>query len=172
MPELLDLLKSYEDRTRYRARTHCASVPDAEVLSALDKWTGGLSKSDPEYWRQMLEALWLHQSKDDVDVPFLKQLLTCPEPRARAAATRVLCYWRDRITDTLDLLRKQVNDEHPRVRLEAIRALSFFDRDQAAKAQEIALESLLYPQDDYLEYTLNETNKTLDARIKDLSKGR
>ena len=142
------------------------------MLSALDKWVGGLTKSDPEYWRQMLEALWLHQSLDDVDAPFLKQLLTCPEPRARAAATRVLCYWRDRISDALELLRKQVNDEHPRVRLEAIRALSFFDHDQVAKAQEIALESLLHPQDDYLEYTLNETNKTLDRRIKDQSKGR
>jgi glucose/arabinose dehydrogenase len=172
VPELLDLLKSYEDRARYRARRELRERPEQEVLSALDKWVGGLDKSDPEYWRQMLEALWLHQSLDDVDAPFLKQLLTCPEPRARAAATRVLCYWRDRVSDPLELLRKQVNDEHPRVRLEAIRALSFFDRDQVAKSQEIALESLLYPQDDYLEYTLNETNKTLDRRMKDQKKDR
>ncbi len=168
--ELLDLLKSYEDRTRYRARRELRERPEQEVLSALDKWTTTLQKSDPEYWRQMLEALWLHQSLDDVDAGFLKQLLTCPDPRARAAATRVLCYWRDRISETLELLRKQVNDEHPRVRLEAVRALSFFDRDQAAKAQEIALESLVHPQDDYLEYTLNETNKTLDRRLKDQTK--
>jgi glucose/arabinose dehydrogenase len=172
VPELLDLLKSYEDRARYRARRELRERPEQEVLSAVDKWVGGLNKSDPEYWRQMLEALWLHQSLDDVDAPFLKQLLTCPEPRARAAATRVLCYWRDRISDALELLRAQVNDEHPRVRLEAIRALSFFDHDQVTKAQEIALESLLHPQDDYLEYTLNETNKTLDKRLKDQSKGR
>ena len=26
-----------------------------------------------------------------------KTMLTCPEPKARAAATRVLCYWRDRV---------------------------------------------------------------------------
>jgi glucose/arabinose dehydrogenase/lysophospholipase L1-like esterase len=169
--ELLDLLKSYEDRTRYRARRELRERPPQEVLSALDKWTGSLTKSDPEYWRQMLEALWLRQSLDEVDGPFLKQLLTCPEPRARAAATRVLCYWRDRIGEALELLRPRINDEHPRVRLEAIRALSFFDNDQAAKAQEIALESLLHPQDDYLEYTLNETNKTLDRRIKDQGKG-
>ena len=83
------------------------------MLTALDKWVAGLNKSDPEYWRQMLEALWLHQSLDDVDASFLKHLLTCPEPRARAAATRVLCYWRDRIGDPLELLRKQVNDEQP-----------------------------------------------------------
>ena len=57
------------------------------------------------------------------------------EPKARAAATRVLCYWRDRVDEPLELLRKQVNDEHPRVRLEAVRALSFFDGALAAKAQ-------------------------------------
>ncbi|MGP0066625.1 MAG: HEAT repeat domain-containing protein, partial [Isosphaeraceae bacterium] len=94
------------------------------------------------------------------------------EPKARAAATRVLCYWRDRVENPLELLQKQVNDEHPRVRLEAVRALSFFDGDQAAKAQEIVLESLVLPQDYYLEYTLNETTKTLDQRIKTQSKSK
>ncbi len=82
----------------------------------------------------------------------------------------MLCYWRDRVSDPLEMLRKQVNDENPRVRLEAIRALSFFDGDAAPKAQEIALESLIHPQDDYLEYVLNETTKTLDQRIKNRSK--
>jgi hypothetical protein len=74
------------------------------------------------------------------------------------------------VSDPLEMLRKQVNDENPRVRLEAIRALSFFDGDAAPKAQEIALESLIHPQDDYLEYILNETTKTLDQRIKNRSK--
>jgi glucose/arabinose dehydrogenase/lysophospholipase L1-like esterase len=167
VPALLDLLKSYEDRVRYRARRELRERPEQEVLSALDKWVAGLDKKDPEMWRQMLEALWLHQSLDAVDAPLLAQVLRCPEPRARAAATRVLCYWRDRVGDPLELLRKQVNDEHPRVRLEAIRALSFFDGAAAARAQEIALESLVHPQDDYLEYTLNETTRTLDQRVKE-----
>jgi glucose/arabinose dehydrogenase len=172
VPALLELLKSYEDRTRYRARRELREHPDPEVLSALSKWAAGLETSDADYWRLMLEALWIHQSLDDIDVPLLKRMLTCPEPKARAAATRVLCYWRDRVEDPLELLQKQVNDEHPRVRLEAVRALSFFDGDKAAKAQEIALESLVLPQDDYLEYTLNETTKTLDQRIKNQSKNK
>jgi hypothetical protein len=167
---LLDLLKSYEDRTRYRVRRELRERPDHEVLSALGQWVAGLNPGDADYWRYMLEALWLHQSLDDVDISFLKRMLTCPEPRARAAATRVLCYWRDRVDNPLELLRQQVNDQHPRVRLEAIRALSFFDAKDAAKAQEIAVESLVLPQDDYLEYTLNETTKTLDQRIKKSSK--
>lgn len=164
--ELLDLLKSYEDRTRYRARRELREHEEAEVLPALAKWVGGLSPSDPDYWRLRLESLWLKQSLDVVDEALLKEMLTCPEPKARAAATRVLCYWRDRVKEPLELLRAGVNDKHPRVRLEAIRALSFFEGSDVTKAQEIALESLLQPQDYYLEYTLNETNKTLDRRAK------
>jgi glucose/arabinose dehydrogenase len=164
--ELLDLLKAYEDRVRYRARRELRERPEQEVLSTLDRWVAGLSKNDPEYWHHMLEALWLHQSLDDVDAALLAQILACPEPRARAAATRVAGYWRDRLQDPLELLRKQVNDSHPRVRLEAVRSLSFFDGGDIEKAQEIALESLVHPQDAYLEYTLNETSKTLDQRAK------
>ena len=62
-----------------------------------------------------------------------KTLLRCPEPRARAAATRVLCHWRDRVDGPLELLRVQVADEHPRVRLEAVRAASFFEGPQVAR---------------------------------------
>jgi glucose/arabinose dehydrogenase len=167
VPELLELLKSYEDRTRYRARRELRERPPQEVLSAVSKWVSTLETGHADYWRHVVEALWLHQSLDEINIPLLGRLLTCPEPHARAAATRVLCYWRDRVPDALGLLQKQINDEHPRVRLEAIRALSFFEGDQVARAQEIALEALVHPQDDYLEYTLNETTKTLDQRAKD-----
>ena len=166
VPELLELLRSYEDRTRYRARRELREHPTEAVLKDLEKWVAGLYKNDPEYWRLMLEALWLHQSLDAVDPSLLKTMLSCPEPKARAAATRVLCYWRDQVKDPIGLLRKQVNDENARVRLEAIRALSFFGGKDAAKAQEAAMDSLLLEQDPYLKYALDETNKTLDKRIK------
>ena len=166
VPELLDLLKQYEDRTRYRARRELRERKPDEVLSALDAWSSSLSKSDPEFWRLKLESLWLKQSLDVPDEALLKEMLSCPEPKARAAAVRVLCYWRDRVKQPLELLRAAVNDKNPRVRLEGVRALSFFDGPDAAKAQEVALDALLHPQDYYLEYTLNETNKTLDQRIK------
>jgi glucose/arabinose dehydrogenase len=166
VPELLDLLKTYEDRTRYRARRELREHNPKEVLAALDSWTAALKTDDPDYWRLRLEGLWLKQSLDVPDERLLNEMLTCPEPKARAAATRVLCYWRDRVEDPLGLLQKQINDEHPRVRLEAIRALSFFDGADAAKAQEIAAEALLHDQDYYLEYALKETNNTLDGRVR------
>jgi glucose/arabinose dehydrogenase len=161
---LLDYFKTEpEERTRYRVRTELGTRPTDDVLAELKKWTASLDKNDPEYQHHLLETLWLHQRHDVVNEDLLKQLLRSPDFRARAAATRVLCYWRDRVKEPLKLLQVQVNDEHVRVRLEAVRALSFFDSQEAI---DIATESLIYDQDDYLKYTFNETLSTLNKRVQ------
>ncbi|HTU26998.1 MAG TPA: PVC-type heme-binding CxxCH protein [Pirellulales bacterium] len=165
IPELLNLLKTYEDRTRYRVRAELHARNVDEVVPATRAWLAGLDKNDPDYWRLRLEGLWMLQAFDVVDADMLKEVLRCPEPRARAAATRVLCYWRDRVADPLALLKVQAGDEHPRVRLEAIRAASFFRGADAPGAQEVAVESLLAPSDEFLKYALDETMKTLDGRM-------
>jgi hypothetical protein len=110
-----------------------------------------------------MEALWAYQYQNVVNEPLLKRMLRSPDFHARAAATRVLCYWRDRVSDPLVLLRTQAADEQPRVRLEAVRACSFFTTPQAA---EVALEALNKPMDEYLKYTLDETMNTLDRFTK------
>jgi hypothetical protein len=163
---LLDQLKVYEDRTRFRARRELRLHDSAKVAVGVEKWIAGLDKKDENYQHHLLEALWVSQHHDQVDEAFLKQLLRSPDARVRAAATRVLCYWQGRVEKPLDLLRTQINDEHPRVRLEAIRALSFVQGDSVPQALEVAVESLIYPQDDYLKYTLNETMATLNRRVK------
>ena len=58
----------------------------------------------------------------------------------------------------LALLKVQANDEHPAVRLEAVRAASFF---QSSEAAEVALASLNHPQDRFLKFTLDQTMNTL-----------
>lgn len=161
--ELLELLKAYEDRTRYRVRRELRTHDTDALMVELKSWIAGLDASDPEYQHHLLEALWVHQQHDVVNQEFLQQMLRSPDYRARAAATRVLCYWRDRVDQPLELLRTQANDEHPRVRLEAVRAASFF-HDPAAT--DVALETLAHPQDPYLEYTLKETLNTLERREK------
>ncbi len=163
---LLDLLKSPEDRVRYRARIELGGRPTAEVTAAAASWAEALDAKDPEFPHHQLEALWLYQQHNVVSEPLLKRVLESPDFHARAAATRVLCAWRDRVTDPLALLEQRVNDENPRVRLEALRALSFFDGEQAPKALEVATLSLVHPQDDYLKYVLQETMNTLDRRAK------
>jgi HEAT repeat protein len=86
-------------------------------------------------------------------------VLKSPDYHARTAATRVLCYWQDRIPTALDMLKTLVIDDSPRVRLEAVRACSFF---KDPKALEVALDSLNKDQDVYLKYTLDETTRTLE----------
>ena len=45
-----------------------------------------------------------------------------------------MCYWRDRVSDPLGRLKALAADEHPRVRLEAVRAASFFTEPEAVEA--------------------------------------
>lgn len=164
IPQLLSLLASEpEERTRYRVRTELRGRDTKDVIAETEKWVASLDKNDPNLQHHLTEALWIHQQHDVVNEEFLKTVLRSSEPKARAAATRVLCYWSDRVKEPLKLLQVQVNDEHPRVRLEAVRALSFFDSQEAI---DIASESLLHDQDDYLKYTFEETLKTLERRVK------
>jgi hypothetical protein len=165
IPHLLDLLHEPEDRTRYRARIELGGRETKAVIAAVEKWVAKLDPKDKNHEHDLLEALWVHQYHNVINEPLLKQMLRSPDFHARAAATRVLCYWRDRVQDPLVLLRVQANDEHPRVRLEAVRACSFFTTPQAA---EIALETLNHPMDTYVKYTLDETMNTLDRFTKEV----
>jgi azurin/HEAT repeat protein len=107
----------------------------------------------------MLEALWVYQHHDVVEPGLLTRLLQAKEFRARAAATRVLQAWFDRVDGAMGLLARMVNDPAPRVRLEAVRALSFVPTPDAA---ETALQVLKHPLDYYLQYTLDSTMTTLE----------
>lgn len=166
--KLLDLLKSSEDRARYRARIELGGRDSDQVVAAVKKWVGTLDAKDAEFEHHMMEALWAHQYQNVVDEDLLKRMLRSPDFRARAAATKTLCYWRDRVRDPLGLLRVQINDSHPRVRLEAIRALSFFPGEEPLA---VAVELLAHPDDAYLRFVFNETLATLERRIGKFDRG-
>ncbi len=158
---LLDLLTEPEDRVRYRAKIELSSRNTNDVLAALQAWISRLDKSDPRYEHQMMEALWVQQWHNRVDEKLLTRMLRSPEPRARAAATRVLCYWRDRIPDALALVKVQSNDDDPAVRLEAVRALSFFQTPDALAVAR-GLQNQM-PADRFLQYTFAQTMNTLTS---------
>jgi putative heme-binding domain-containing protein len=127
-----------------------------------------------------LEALWMHQAIDNVEPALLEELLNARDGRIRAAGVRVLAFWQDRqptstpgyakdwqgwepaplplpyrreipTSRALELLAARIADEHPRVRLEALRALA---RIPNARAAELALSVLDKPLDPFLDYTL------------------
>ena len=155
---LLDHLKSPEQRVRYRARIELSSRDSQQVIDAADKWIDDLDQNDPEYEHHLLEALWVHQQHHAFDEVLLQRVLQSPDYRARAAATRVVGYWHENLSDPLTLLKDRVLDEHPRVRLEAVRACSFLPTN---KAMEVALLVTTLPMDQYLKYTLAATIKQL-----------
>ena len=156
---LLELLKEPENGVRELAKVELAKHDSAKVVAATRKWAAGLNKADKEYEHQMMEALWVHQWHNSVDAGFLNRMLASSDHRARAAAARVLCYWRDRVPNALALFGKLAEDAHPRVRLEAVRAASFFNVSEAA---DVALAALKSPTDYYLDYTLKETLRQLE----------
>ena len=166
--KLLDLLKEPENDVRTRAKIELGKHDTAKVIAAVQQWSAKLDAKDAAYEHHMLEALWVHQWHNVVNEELLKRLLRSPDYHARAAATRVLCYWRDRVSDPLALLEIQAKDESPRVRLEAIRACSFFKTAKAAEVALAALEKETDPNkpDYYIKYCLDETMKALDKYTK------
>ena len=103
--------------------------------------------------------MWIQQTFDEVDPQLLRLLLNADDHRARAAAVRVLSFTLHKIDSPLDLLEPRIGDPHPRVRLEAVRALSFLKGDSAI---ELALNILEDDVDEYLQYTLDQTMRTLE----------
>lgn len=168
IPQLLDNLKQYEDRLRYRTRELLRTKSEKDVLPQLNQWVNSLDKNDSLYEHNLLEALWQYQDFDSVNIPLLTQLLAAKDHRARAAATRVLFYWRDRVPDAEKLMIRQSADESQRVRIEAVAALSYFKSDSAALA---VSRQLSMPMDYYLHYAVRESLKYLKPLLKPDDKG-
>jgi putative heme-binding domain-containing protein len=155
--ELLDSLKAPEDWTRQQAK-RVLKERGAAVLPALAAWVQGLDARGPDLEHQRLEALWTYQSLDIVNPELLEQLLSSKDARVRAAATRVVSHWLPRLSDPVGLLADRVRDEHPRVRLEAVRALAHVP---SARAAEVAMRALDRPVDRFLDYALWLTARQL-----------
>jgi len=130
---LLNNLKEPELRTRYRTRRELRGHPASEVPAAVKAWVAALDKDAPDYEHCVLEALWTTWGLNGVDELLLRQMLAAKDFHARSAAVRVLRYNTHVVADHVALLEKAANDEHGRVRLEAIVAASWLPNIPAAK---------------------------------------
>ncbi|MCO8120268.1 GDSL-type esterase/lipase family protein [Stieleria sp. TO1_6] len=157
--ELLELLKSPEDRTRYRSRRELAQRDSSQVIAELDRWLAGLDTSDPNVEHQRMEALWMYQTHNQVPTELLDQMLASKNHRARAASVRLVSQMMHAIPDHAERIQTAIHDDNPTVRLEAVRAVSFMSGDEAI---EMALGVLEHDMDDYLQYTLDETMRQLE----------
>jgi glucose/arabinose dehydrogenase/mono/diheme cytochrome c family protein len=159
---LLDLLKEHEDNVRQRAKIELHKHDSDQVIAATQKWAKQFDATKQADAHHLLEALWVHQWHDRVNLDLIHALLKSPEYNARAQALRVVCYQRDRIPGAIDLVVAGVKDESPRVQLEAVRALSFFNGADTAKAVAAAL-TLKDSKDQYIAYCFRETMKQLGS---------
>lgn len=157
--ELLEQLKEYEWRTRYRARRELRDRPAAEVLAAVKARTAALladpeKKTNTEKARLLCEGLWLQASYHAVDPGLLREALSSAVPQARAAAVRVAADERDYLPAGLafDLLKAAAVDDFPRARAEAVRGLSFYPTADAVNAMLAAAKK---PLDYWTQYTLD-----------------
>ncbi|MFO0947447.1 MAG: PVC-type heme-binding CxxCH protein [Planctomycetota bacterium] len=151
--ELLEQQKSPEGWTRHFASRILADRPRSGVIPELETWTN--AQQDEEV---LLRAVWLYQTLDLPHQPLLDRLLAASDGRIRAAATRVLSYWLNRVANPRERLAKLVRDSHPRVRLEAVRALAEMP---SMESFELVLEVLDQPMDPFLEYAVKLTAREL-----------
>ena len=159
VPALLDALKLPEAWTRRQAKRLLKERGAQDVAPAIALWVEDLDPQDADYEHHLLEALWTSQAVDAVNAPLLEQVLAASDPRARAAAVRVLYYWGDRVEHADSLLARAARDEHPRVRREAVTAL---EHRPSADAARTALAVLEQPMDRFLDFALWNTLRTLE----------
>jgi len=108
---------------------------------------GPAGSNTPEGESTALEILWTCQALNTPAPKLLEQLLSATDPRVRAAACRVAAYWTELSETTL---ADRVRDPHPRVRLEAVRAIARRGRDVLP----LAMAALPMDRDTPLEYAL------------------
>ncbi len=153
LEQVLDHLKAPEQWTRLHAKLTLAERDRKTVAPAIAKWVKELDAKDADLQRHLLEALWTCQTIDHVNSDLLARSLRSEDGRVRAAATRVLGVWSDRVPDAVRWLSIQVADASPRVRLEAVQALA---RVPSAEAVQVGMRALDQPVDPILEFALTK----------------
>lgn len=157
---LLNSLRSPESFERQQAKRVLKEMGRDKVLPALDVWSAKLHPDDPLFEHDRLEALWVYQGLDIPNPGLLEAVLKSKTPQARAAAVRVIPHWKAHLPSALTYLEAAIADAHPRVRLEAVRALSEFREVRAAA---LALRIADRPLDQFADYALWQTSRDLSA---------
>ncbi|MCA9155674.1 MAG: HEAT repeat domain-containing protein, partial [Planctomycetales bacterium] len=160
--ELLNLLKASEDWTRLNAKLLLKQHGAEAVLPRLAAWLVSLDAADPNYEHQRLEALWLNECLDSPNAELLAELVKSADHRVRAAAIRTASHWRTRMKAPVvnEYFAAAVRDEHPRVRLEGVRALAEVPSAESAAQALVALDQ---PMDRFLDFALWQTMRDLQA---------
>ncbi len=158
---LLENLKLPEYRTRYRTLRELRGRKPEEVLSKLSQWVAALNIEDESYDYNMVQALWVSWGLNRIDKNVLHQVLQSKDFHARAAGVRALRYNGHQVANQVELLTKAAADEHGRVRLEAIVAASWLDRENG---QAILEEAGKHPLDEWMIHAYETAQAHLEGK--------
>jgi putative heme-binding domain-containing protein len=170
--DLIELTRKPEQWNRTHAKRELIERDRDKVLAALKKSLTDLKPSDPNFENARLELLWTYQTLGVVNESLLNTLLESKDYHVRAAAVRVLSEWKTRLnteSSYLSELTNQATDEHPRVRLEAIRALARVKQPEAIDAAMQAMNPEMDKNIDYALWTLlRESQDAWISEVDDL----
>ncbi len=142
-----DLLATLTSDSRYDREQATAVLIESKsrtLDAAIQSWQNSASDD-----RTRLAALWLAQGRHQRDPALLEKVLASKQAEIRAAGIRVLGDWLPE--NSLAILKFAIADEHPRVRIEAIRVLA---KLPGWEAMDTALSALGKPTDRFIDYAL------------------
>ena len=122
--ELLQHLEARENWVRLYAKLELKTRNAEEVVTAVSDWIARLDPDNELYNHNLLEGMWALQNVLHIDRSLTDRLVHNPDHRVRAAAIRLASVRRDKIPNHNQYFILGARDEHPRVRLEAVRALA------------------------------------------------
>jgi putative heme-binding domain-containing protein len=152
--QLLNMLKAPERWTRQQAKFELNKRKGIQVRQIAEIWVSQINKDDPNYDRNLFEALALCAIAEAPSHKLLKQVINLKNHKARAFATRILGRWQDRLPNTNKLLAQAANDPHPLVRLEAILACGQIPK---AKVIQFAAQAVTrHSKDKWIDYAFTQ----------------
>lgn len=157
--ELVERLAAPEAWTREHARLLLRQHDRQAVRAALEAWLARQDRTAASDDQRRLEALWACQTVGMDATSLAEELARAQCPQVRAAAVRYLAGSEVHPGDfPRALWQAAVADEHPRVRLEAVRGLT---RWPTLAAAELAATALDHPRDRWLDFALWQTLRDL-----------
>lgn len=128
LPELLDLLAHPHDLARDHARRRLRHLEG--VVPAAESFVAEKKVSDDH----LLEILRVLLAWGEVRQVLLERLLGSEDPSIRAAATHLIRFQAEKLSDPFALLGERAKDPNPRVRTEVIHVASHLQRKDPAYA--------------------------------------
>ena len=155
----LDLLKAYEDRTRYQARLALREWPTAQVIPAVEHWIAGLDRSRPEVRASPARGAVgarAQRPREPAAAETAARGQGVPRPRRGGARAAALVRSRRRRDGAAGAGRSRTRRRASGSKRSAPSASCRPPKRRAA------LQVLAQPMDYYLQYVLDSTMSTLE----------